>query len=219
MNTFEKTTRNTVKRVPKRGHYDKETIYKILDAGCLCHVGFNINGQPYVIPTIYGRHEDTIYLHGAVTSRMVTNLASGIPACITVTHVDGLVLARSAFHHSMNYRSAVVFGTATLVENEEEKNKALFCISENIIKDRWDEVRAPSAKELKGTSVLSLHIEEASAKVRTGPPVDDKEDYSLPVWAGVIPLQTTVGDLIPDDLLAAGIEPSQVVTEYQLKTE
>lgn len=204
MKEFPKTPRNKVKRIPKRGQYDKATIYEILDATFLCHAGFVVDGQPFVIPTSYGREGDKIYLHGATTSRMLVNLKKGIPICLTVTHLDGLVLARSAFHHSMNYRSAVVFGTAKEVPAE-EKDHALFVISENILKGRWEESRKPNAKELKATTVLSLEIENASAKTRTGPPGDEKEDYELPIWAGVVPVQPVWGTPIPDPLLSEGI--------------
>lgn len=192
METFEKTKRNQVKRVPKRGHYDKATVYEILDAACVGHVGFAPEGQPFVIPTIYGRDQDTLYFHGATTSRLLVALQKGIPACMTVTHIDGLVLARSAFHHSMNYRSAVVFGTAKLVVDE-KKLHALEVISEQILKGRWSEIRPPNEKEMKATAVVALEIEQASAKIRTGPPVDEADDYELPIWAGILPLHPTYG--------------------------
>lgn len=197
---------NKVKRIPKRGHYDRATIYEVLDAGFLCHLGFSVKGQPYVIPTSYGRKGDTIYLHGATTSRMMVNLEQGIPVCLTVTHLDGLVLARSAFHHSMNYRSAVCFGTAKLIPDTAEKEEALRIISDQILKGRWEESRLPIAKELKATTVLALTIDQASAKIRTGPPGDEKQDYELPIWAGVVPCQQVWGTPIPDPLLKEGIE-------------
>ena len=178
--TFEKTDRNQVKRVRDRGHYDRDTIFAVLDAGFLCHVGFIVSDQPFVIPTLYGRDDDNVYLHGSAASRMLNNLAEGIPVCLTVTHVDGLVLARSAFHHSMNYRSAMVFGTAVEVTGE-EKERGLFVISEQVLNGRWSEVRPPIEKELKATSVLRVTIESASAKIRTGPPNDDEENYDLPI--------------------------------------
>ncbi|GAB4253456.1 MAG: pyridoxamine 5'-phosphate oxidase family protein [Saprospiraceae bacterium] len=189
--------RNKVKRLPKRGHYDQETIFGILDDAFLCHVGFEIAGQPYVIPTAYGRDGEVLYLHGSSKSRMIQHLATGAPLCLTVTHLDGLVLARSAFHHSMNYRSAVIFGTATLVEGE-EKMHALEVISEQILKGRWAEVRQPNPTEIKATSVLRITIEQASAKIRTGPPGDEAEDYALPIWAGVVPAELTFQDPLPD---------------------
>jgi hypothetical protein len=189
--------RNKVKRLPKRGHYDQETIFGILDDAFLCHVGFEIAGQPYVIPTAYGRDGEVLYMHGSSKSRMIQHLATGAPLCLTVTHLDGLVLARSAFHHSMNYRSAVIFGTATLVEGE-EKMHALEVISEQILKGRWAEVRQPNPTEMKATSVLRITIEQASAKIRTGPPGDEAEDYALPIWAGVVPAELTFQDPLPD---------------------
>jgi len=212
MQDFTKNDRNKVKRIPKRGHYDRKTIYEILDAAFLCHAGFVLDGQPFVIPTSYGREGDKIYLHGSAKSRALVNLEKGIPLCITVTHLDGLVLARSSFHHSMNYRSAVVFGTARKLEGE-EKEQALFAISENILKGRWGEARKPNAKELKGTTVLAMEIESASAKIRTGPPGDEKEDYALPVWAGVVPFYQGMGIPEPDPLLAEGIPLAKSVEE------
>lgn len=201
---YSRTPRNTVKRVPKRGHYDQETIFSILDAGFLAHVGISVDGQPFVIPTAYGRKGDTIYLHGATTSRLIQQGQSGIRMCITVTHLDGIVLARSAFHHSMNYRSAVLFGMATLVPDE-KKEEALLVISEQILKGRWGESRLPNSKELKATSVLAFQIEEASAKIREGGPGDEPEDYALPIWAGVLPIQQGYGDPVPDEVLTEGI--------------
>ena len=197
MNSFAKSPRNTIKRSSKRGHYDRETVYQILDAGYICHVGFTIGDQPYVIPNAYGREGDTLYLHGAIGNRMLNQLEKGIPVCVTVTHTDGIVLARSVFHHSFNYRSAVVFGTARLLP-EEKKEAALLAITEQIMKGRWDEARTPTPEELKITKVLAVTIEEASAKIRTGPPKDDEEDYALPIWAGVLPLQMVAGEPIPD---------------------
>lgn len=196
--------RSKVKRIPKRGYYDSATIYKILDDDFIAHVGFVIDDQPFVIPTAYGRKDKTIYLHGATTSRMLVAVEKGIPVCLTVTHLDGIVLARSAFNHSMNYRSAVIFGTARLVAGQ-EKEEALFIISEQILKGRWDESRLPIPKEMKATTVLAMEIEEASAKIRTGPPSDDKPDYELPIWAGVIPIERTYLTPVADPQLAEGI--------------
>jgi nitroimidazol reductase NimA-like FMN-containing flavoprotein (pyridoxamine 5'-phosphate oxidase superfamily) len=197
------TPRTTVRRLPTRGFYDKETIAAILDEGLFCHVGFVAEGQPYVIPTIYARRDDRVYVHGSAVSRMLRALAGGVPACVTVTILDGLVLARSAFNHSMNYRSVVVLGRATVVEGE-EKVRALETIAEHVARGRWGEVRGPNANELKATLVLSLPLEEASAKVRTGPPEDEDEDYALPQWAGVLPLALVAGSPIPDPRLPAG---------------
>ena len=207
---FEKTERNKVKRIPERGHYDKETVYGILDSAFLCHVGFVANDQPFVIPTLFGRSGDQIYLHGSSASRMLNDLSKGIPICLTVTHVDGLVLARSAFHHSLNYRSAVVFGTAVQLTGD-EKEKGLFVISEQFLQGRWEETRLPYEKELKGTSVLRMEIESASAKIRTGPPKDEPEDYELPIWAGVVPVTTKYLTPDPDPKLDAGIETAKSV--------
>jgi hypothetical protein len=200
------TSRTRVVRLPKRGDYSQKTVYEILDAGFLCHVGFVVDGQPYVIPTGYGRSGDTLYLHGSAASRMLRTLAGGVDVCVTVTLLDGIVLARSAFHHSMNYRSVVILGKASAIEGDEEKKAALQVISEQIIRGRWADVRKPTAQELKATAVLSLPIEEASAKIRTGPPVDEDEDYELDVWAGVLPLAMCKGKPVPDPRLAAGVD-------------
>lgn len=202
--SFEKEPRNTVRRIPDRGSYDRQTVYDILDAGFLCHVGFAVDGQPFVIPTLYGRSNDQLYIHGAPASRMLKTLADGVPVCLTVAHVDGLVLARSAFHHSINYRSVVVFGTAMEVSGD-EKELGLFVISEQVLKGRWGESRTPTEKELQATSVLKLTIDSASAKVRTGGPKDDEDDYSLPIWAGVVPIHQTFGPVETDPKLASGI--------------
>jgi uncharacterized protein len=198
--------RTQVGRLPKRGDYSKATIHGILDAAFLCHVGFVIDGQPFVIPTGYGRGGDTLYIHGSAASRMLRNLEHGIEACVTVTLIDGIVLARAAFHHSMNYRSVVLLGVATLVEDADAKVSALRTISEQIVPGRWADVRPPTAQELKATTVLALPIDEASAKVRTGPPIDDEEDYNLDIWAGVLPLSVQPGTPVPDPRLKSGIE-------------
>lgn len=208
-----KSDRSKVKRAPKRGHYDKETIYKILDASQICHVGFIHHDRPVVIPTIFGRHENTLYIHGATVSRLIVELEKGIDISLSVAHVDGLVLARSAFHHSMNYRSVVVFGKAKLVADD-EKNAALKVISDHLIAERWKEVREPNAKELKATKVLEITIDEASAKIRTGGPIDDKEDYALDIWAGEIPLKTMATQPVDDEKLSPGIELPKSVLKY-----
>jgi nitroimidazol reductase NimA-like FMN-containing flavoprotein (pyridoxamine 5'-phosphate oxidase superfamily) len=200
------TKRTKLGRLPNRGSHEPETIHRILDAAFLAHVGFQMDVQTFVIPTLYGREADTLYLHGSAASRMLRGLDTGIPACVCVTIVDGLVLARSAFHHSMNYRSVVAFGTARQIEGAEQKTRALRIISEHVIAGRWSDVRGPSDKELKATAVLEFSIEEASAKIRTGPPVDDEEDYSLPVWAGVLPLRMEAKTPVPDPRLAANIK-------------
>lgn len=199
-----KTPRTTVRRLPKRAHYDRSTVEAILDASFLCHLGFAVDGQPYVIPTSFGRDGETLYVHGSAVSRTLKHLSGGVPLCLTVTLLDGLVLARSGFHSSMNYRSVVVLGTAELVTGD-EKLHALEVISEHILRGRWAEIRGPSRKELNGTTVLRLPVTEASAKVRTGPPMDDEEDYAMSVWAGVLPLTMKAGKPIPDDRLPATI--------------
>lgn len=212
MKKFKVNTRNKVRRVPVRAHYEEKTVHEILDAGFVGHVGFSMGPQPFVIPMAYGRKENKIYLHGATTSRLMSQVKQGIPVCLTVTHLDGIVLARSAFHHSMNYRSVVVFGRASEV-SEEQKEKALLVISEQILKGRWESVRKPNRKELKATTVLEFKIEEASAKIRTGPPKDDKEDYQLPIWAGVIPIEQTLREPVPDPELMPGLNPGVEVSQ------
>jgi nitroimidazol reductase NimA-like FMN-containing flavoprotein (pyridoxamine 5'-phosphate oxidase superfamily) len=208
------TKRTEFRRLPGRGSHQLETINAILDAGFLAHVGFCVDNQPYVIPTLYGRDGEKLYLHGSAASRMLGRLETGILGCIAVTLVDGLVLARSAFHHSMNYRSVVAFGTAHRIDEPAQKTRALRIISEHLIAGRWNDVRNPSEKELKATAVLEFSIEEASAKVRTGPPLDDEEDYSLPVWAGILPLSLEAKPPIPDSRLTDDIE----VPEYILQS-
>lgn len=192
------TKRSELRRIPDRGSHDWETINQILDAGFLASVGFCVDGQPFVIPTLYGRDGEKLYLHGSAVSRTLRELETGIPTCVTVTLVDGLVLSRSAFDHSMNYRSVVAFGTARKIVDPEQKVKSLRVISEHLIAGRWAEVRGPSDKELKATTVLEFSIEEASSKVRSGPPLDDESDYGLPVWAGVLPLEIRSRLPIPD---------------------
>lgn len=198
MSQFQPTERTQVRRLPKRAHYERESVYQILDTAFVCHVGFQVDGQPYVIPTNYGRSGDTLYLHGSAASRMLKTLSAGVPVCVTVTHVDGLVLARSAFHHSVNYRSVVILGTAHLVESAAEKMEAMRIFTEHVMKGRWNDVRRPAEQELKATTVLALPLEEVSAKVRTGGPLDDEADYALPVWAGVLPLVTVAKAPEPD---------------------
>src|SRR6516225_4485518 len=194
MSSFTPTERTQVKRLPKRGAYDRETVFKILDEGFVCHVGFVVDGQPYVIPTNYGRNGDTLYLHGSAASRMLRTLSEGIPVCMTVTLIDGLVLARSAFHHSVNYRSVVVLGNARPLRDRDEQHAALETLVEHIAPGRSADARGPSDQELEVTEVIAIPIHEASAKIRTGPPVDAPDDYRLPLWAGELPLQLTVGE-------------------------
>jgi nitroimidazol reductase NimA-like FMN-containing flavoprotein (pyridoxamine 5'-phosphate oxidase superfamily) len=209
--------RTELRRIPDRGSHDWETIGQILDAGFLASVGFCVDGQPFVIPMLYGRDGDKLYLHGSAASRMLRELESGIPACLTVTLVDGLVLSRSAFDHSMNYRSVVAFGTARKVADPEQKIKSLRVISEHLIAGRWEDVREPSEKELKATTVLEFSIEEASSKVRSGPPLDDESDYGLPVWAGVLPLEIKSRPPIPDDKLVEGVTLPDYVRPYDAR--
>jgi nitroimidazol reductase NimA-like FMN-containing flavoprotein (pyridoxamine 5'-phosphate oxidase superfamily) len=205
METYTPTERTQVKRLPKRGVYDQAQVHAILDEGFICHVGFVADGQPYVIPTGYARSGDQIYMHGSPASRMLRAMSAGAPLCVTVTLVDGLVLARSAFHHSINYRSVVALGQARLVTDPEEKMAALGHITNHLAPGRWEEARLPNEKELKATTVVALALDEVSAKVRTGPPIDDEEDYALPVWAGVVPLRMEAGEPAPDARLPESV--------------
>jgi uncharacterized protein len=217
MNKFPQTTRTTLKRLPKRGVFERESIYAILDKAFICHVGFVTDTGPVVIPTGYGRSGDNLFIHGSAASRMLRTLAKSVEVCVTVTILDGLVLARSAFHHSMNYRSVVIFGAASAVEDIDEKLRALRAISDNIIPRRWDDVREPSEQELRKTLVLRLPLKEASAKIRTGPPLDDELDYELPIWAGEIPLRVLAQSPVPDPRLGSAIEVPAYIKTY-LKT-
>ena len=204
------TVRTRVVRESERGVYDREAAYRILDEGFICHVGFAVDGQPFVIPTSYGRKGANLYIHGSAASRMLRHMKEGVAVCVAVTLLDGLVLARSVFNHSMNYRSVVILGKATLVDDPEEKLRALRALSEHILPGRWDDARQPNERELKATSVLRVPIEEFSAKVRTGPPIDDAEDYAFPTWAGVVPLEMKAGEPISDPKL----NPKQEVPRY-----
>ena len=210
-----RTTRTEVHRLPLRGAYDRETVHAILDEGLICHVGFVFEGSPFVIPTGYGRDGDRLLIHGSAASRMLRALSTGAEACITVTLLDGLVLARSAFHHSMNYRSVVVLANGTLIDEPETKMAALRVITESLVPGRWDGVRQPTPQEMKGTTVLSFPINEASAKVRVGPPKDDAEDYALPIWAGVLPLSLVPGAPIADERNLPEVELPDYVRHYQ----
>ena len=218
MEELTQTARTTLKRLPQRGAFDRASINQILDEGFICHVGFAVDGQPFVIPTGYARAGDRLLIHGSQASRMLRTVGQGIDVCLTVTLIDGLVLARSAFHHSMNYRSVIVFGRAVLVDEREEKLTALRALSDHMIPGRWDDVREPSERELQLTTVLSLPLDEASAKVRTGPPLDDEEDYDLPVWAGVIPLRMVASAPTPDPRLPAEIDPPPYTLDYSRST-
>lgn len=197
MSDYPTPDHNRVRRVPKRAHYDRETVYSVLDDGYVAHVGFSIDGRPFVIPMLYGREGDTLFLHSSTKGRFYKDLSEGIPVCITVTHLDGIVLARSAFHHSMNYRSVVSHGQCRPVSRD-ERERALYIFTEQLLPGRWDECRPITDKEIDVTGVLAFTIETAAAKIRTGGPSDDKEDYALPIWAGVVPLSLEKGDLIPD---------------------
>lgn len=214
MTHFTRTDRNRIKRLPKRGQYDRETIYRILDEALICHVGFVDKKQPYVIPINFARVGDSIVLHGAKASRLLKHIEAGHPICVEATIVDGLVLARSVFHHSMNYRSAIVFGKGHLIQHESEKLAALRAVAEHLIPGRWQEARLPNRKELNATSVVSIKIEQASAKVRIGPPVDEEEDYGLPVWAGVLPMQEMPLPPIHDELQSEAVPLPEYVTGY-----
>jgi uncharacterized protein len=211
---FPQTPRTTLKRLPKRGVFDRQLVYEILDEGFICHVGFAVDGQQFVIPTGYARVDDQLYIHGSQVSRMLRTLAQGIEVCVVVTLVDGLVLARSAFHHSVNYRSVVIFGRATMVEDRAAKLAALFAFSEHVVPGRWNDVREPTEQELKATTVLALPLEEVSAKVRTGPPIDDEEDYSMDIWAGVLPLKIVAGAPVNDPRLPENVEPPSYALQY-----
>jgi hypothetical protein len=198
MSTYIPTQRTKVRRLSKRAVYDKAQVHAILDEGFLCHAGFTQGSQPFVIPTLYARSGETLYMHGSGASRMLKTLAEGVDVCVTVTLVDAYVLARSAFHHSMNYRSVTVLGRARLVADEAEKMEALRVITDHIVPGRWDEVRGPNELEMKQTVVLALPLEEVAAKVRVGPPADDEEDYALPIWAGIVPIHTQLAVPVPD---------------------
>jgi hypothetical protein len=217
MADFIPTERTQVRRLPKRGVYDREAVYRILDEGLVCHVGFVMDGKPVAIPTGYARQDDLLYLHGSAASRMFRALGKGADLCITVTLLDGLVLARSAFEHSMNYRSVVIFGQAVMLEDPAAKREALRSFTEHIVPGRWQEIRQPTEKELQATTVLAVPLAEASAKVRTGPPVDEEADYALPVWAGVLPLELTPQAPLPDDRLPGEIAVPDYVRRYTRK--
>ncbi len=216
-NQFEKTPLNQVKRVPTRGIYDKESVYQVFDQAWICHVGFvgQQSQSPTVIPMFHVRVGDEIVFHGATTSRLMVHLSSGAPICVSAAMMDGLVLARSLFHHSMNYRSAVAFGTGRLIEDLDEKMTALKALSDKVMVGRWDDARQPSAKELKATALVAVKMESASAKIRVGDPSDDEDDMDLDVWAGVVPMPQVVNELIPAADLKSGIDVPAYLTEFQ----
>ncbi|MDQ2995860.1 MAG: pyridoxamine 5'-phosphate oxidase family protein [Chloroflexota bacterium] len=215
---FPKTARNKVKRLPERGHYDAATIYPIVDAALICHVGFVLEGQPFVIPTLHARQDDTILLHGAKGSRLLRHIQSGGEVCITITHVDGIVLARSVFHHSINYRSAVLFGKGALIVDAQAQLQALEAFTERLLPGRWQDARPPNALELKQTTVIAVQIESASAKLRTGPPGDEADDLDLPVWAGVLPLRQITGAPLADPQLSPSIELPDYIRDFDLRS-
>jgi uncharacterized protein len=214
MKQFEPTSNTALRRLPERGSFDRATVYSILDEGFVCHVGFAVEGRPFVIPTSYVRIDDTLFIHGSAASRMVRSLSEGIPVCVTVTLIDGLVLARSAFHHSINYRSVVILGVANAVTSSDQKLTALHAFTEHIIPGRWAHVREPNDQELKATSVLSVPLDEVSAKIRTGGPKDDDEDYAIPVWAGELPLRLSPGTPLADARARAELALPDYVLSY-----
>ncbi len=217
MSEFEVTERNKVRRVPDRGAYDKESVYSIVDDAFICHVSFVQDNRPFIIPTLHARRGDEILLHGASTSRLIRHVQDGNEVCLAVTHVDGIVLARSVFHHSINYRSAILFGRGYLVEGDEATMAALELFTERLIPGRWSDARSPSRKELKATSVVAVPIELASAKVRKGPPGDDEADYTLPHWAGVLPIRQKVGKPQPDERLPKDTGVPDYISDYMAK--
>ncbi len=213
--SYQPTDRTSVRRLGERGRYDRATVHGILDEGLVCHVGFVAGGQPYVIPTLYVRDGETLYFHGSTGSRTLRALTAGADVCLTVTLLDGLVLARSVFHHSVDFRSVMVLGRAEPVRDTTEKRRALRLLVEHVVPGRSADARGPNAKELAATAVLALPLDEVSAKVRSGPPGDEEEDYGLPVWAGVLPLALQAGTPVPDPRLAAGLGPPAYVTGYR----
>ena len=215
MSTIAPTSRTKLVRRPDRGTYDRAILNTILDEALICHVGFVIDGQPFVLPTTHARIDERLYVHGSVGSRMLRTLRQGIPVCVTVTLLDGLVLARSAFHHSMNYRSALILGTAREVREEAEKRLAFCALVDHVVAGRNEQTRSANGTELKATSVLCLPIAQASVKIRTGPPIDDEEDYALPHWAGVIPMALQAQTALADPRLPAGIEVPASVAHYR----
>ncbi|HEX7035463.1 MAG TPA: pyridoxamine 5'-phosphate oxidase family protein [Pseudomonadales bacterium] len=215
-NGFEPTERTRLRRSPARGRYDRDTVYAILDAGLVCHVGYAIDGQPFVTTTAYWRDGDRVYWHGSAASRMLKQQSERVPVCFTVAHLDGLVLARSAFHHSVNYRSVTAYGLSEPIEDEDEKRRQLRLFLERIAPGRSAEVREPNRRELRLTTLMSLPLTEAVAKVRTGPPVDDEADYALPVWAGVLPLARTALSPLPDERLPAGVPVPEAIRRLRV---
>ena len=214
---YPKTARNKVKRLPERGHYDAATIYPIVDAALICHVGFALDGQPYVIPTLHARRDDTILLHGAKGSRLLRHIQSGGEVCITITLIDGIVLARSVFHHSINYRSVVLFGKGAVIADDQLRLQALEAFTERLIPGRWQDARLPNALELKQTTIVAVPIASASAKLRTGPPGDEDDDLDLPVWAGILPIRQIAGAPVADPQLKPGVELPDYIRDFNAR--
>ncbi len=215
MSQFPVTSRNRVRRLPRRGHYDRKTVHAIIDEALVCHVAFSMDGVPSVIPTLHARLGESLLLHGSRASRLLRHVGEGHPVSVAMTILDGIVLARSVFHHSMNYRSVVLHGTGHMLDSEEEKRAALEAFAEHIARGRWSDARKPSRKELKATTVVSIPIDLAAAKIRTGPPLDDDEDYSLPIWAGVLPLSLEAGKPEPDPRLGRDIRMPSYIRRYR----
>jgi uncharacterized protein len=213
------TRRTSLQRLPKRGNFERETIYEILDEGFVCYVGFTVDEQTFVIPTGYARVGDNLLIHGSAASRMLKVLRRGVDVCVLVTLLDGLVLARSAFHHSMNYRSVMIFGKASVIHGEQKKIAALRAFAEHVVPGRWSQVRPPNKRELKATTVLELPLQEASAKIRAGDPIDDDEDYALNVWAGVIPLHLAASAPVDDAKLKDDIVAPENVSNYNRRVK
>jgi len=216
MSDFKPSALTQTRRRADRGRYDRATVYAILDEGILCHVGYALGDQPVVTPTLYWREADRLYWHGSAASRMLETLAGGVKACVTATLIDGLVMARSGFHHSVNYRSVMAFGTAAPLRTATEKLASLEAFVERIAPGRWAEMRAPTKAEIEATTVVSMPIEDVSAKIRTGPPIDDADDHAAPVWAGVIPLALTAGKPIPDPRLDPAISLPECLARFAL---
>lgn len=206
MTAFPRTARNKIARIPERGRYERADVYEIVDASLLCHVGFVAGGEPVVLPTLHARDGDTLLLHGSAATRLIGHVAGGGSVCVTVTHIDGIVLARSVFNHSINYRSAVLFGHGRLVTDDDEKMAALTRFTERLLPGRWDDVRPPNRREMKATGIVAIAIESASAKVRSGPPKDEPEDMMLPAWAGVLPLRQRLDEPIVDEAGVRGVD-------------
>lgn len=215
MTQFEPSSRSRIRRIPDRGSYDTETIYDIIDEAILCHVGFSIDNRPFVLPTIHARDEDRLLFHGAKASRMLKHIQEGHLICVTITLLDGLVLARSVFHHSMNYRSVILFGTGSVVEDPDEKLRGLEVLTQHLLPERWNDVRLPNEKEMNATTLVSMSIDEASAKIRSGPPEDEEEDYALPIWAGVLPIRQQILNPVDDDRLSEDIPVPENVRSYK----